>query len=263
MKFIKMEALGNDYIYVDMEDNVGLKPEDIRKLAPKICPRHTGVGGDGVIVLYRLDGKIETRIFNPDSSEAENCGNGLRCVARIAFDRGWTKGKKDFEIILGKAKKHVHAYIKDDAVSINMGKAKSMNPEVLLHKESEINFIPVDMANPHAVVFVSDLNSIKVEEIGPIIENDKRFPLRTNVEFVEVQSKNKIKLRVWERGVGETLACGSGACASAYAAFSSGFCAQEVEVEMPGGTAFVSVKEDGAILLTGPVKYVFKGELIS
>ena len=258
-----MEALGNDYIYVDLEENIGLKVEEVQKLTPYMCQRHTGVGGDGVIVIYRVDEKVETRIFNPDSSEAEICGNGLRCVAKIAYDRGWTKGKMDFDIVLGKTKRRVQAKIKESLVTINMGKATCTDPDLFKHKESEITFIPVDMTNPHAVVFVSDLNSFKIEELGPVIENDKRFPNRTNVEFVEVLSKEKIKLRVWERGVGETLACGSGACAAAYAGFCSGFCTENIEVQMPGGTAFVGIKEDRAILLTGPVKYVFKGELIS
>ena len=261
MKFIKMEALGNDYIYVDMEDNKSLDLNAIKSLTPRICDRHTGVGADGVITIYREDTKIVTNIYNPDASEAEICGNGLRCVARIAFDKGWSKDKKDFEIVLGKTNRHVHAYINSSNVTVNMGKAQCKEPETFSHKGGDVNFVPVDMSNPHAVVFVGDLRSVKVEELGPAIEEDKRFPSKTNVEFVEVKSKHSIELRVWERGVGETLACGSGACAAAYAGFCSGFCDGEVEVKMPGGTALVSIKDDGAILLTGPVNYVFKGEL--
>jgi len=261
MKFIKMEALGNDYIYVDMEENPSYGPDSIKELAPRLCPRNTGVGPDGIIILYREHGHIFTRIFNPDSSEAEVCGNGLRCVARIAFDKGWTSGKKSFDIVLGKTKKHIKAQVNEDLVSVNLGKAEISEADTIFYKENEIHYMPVNMGNPHAVIFVSDLDSVKVEELGSAVENDKKFPQRTNVEFAEVISKTRIRLRIWERGAGETLACGSGACATAYAAFYSGFCEENVEIEMKGGLAQVSIKEDRSMLLTGPVNYVFKGEL--
>lgn len=262
MKFIKMEALGNDYIYVDMEENPSLTPDGIKALAPKLCPRNKGVGADGIIILYRENSHIFTRIFNPDASEAEVCGNGLRCVARLAFDKGWTDGKRSFDIVLGKTKKHIKAHVEDHEVSVNMGKAQISEADTIFYKDNEIHYIPVSIGNPHAVIFVSDLNSVKVEELGPAVENDKKFPQRTNVEFAEVVSKTRIRLRIWERGTGETLACGSGACATAYAAFFSGFCEQDLEIEMKGGVAKVSIKEDQSMLLTGPVNYVFKGELI-
>ena len=261
IRFIKMEALGNDYVYVVEPDNQGLELNKLIRTVPKMCDRHFGIGSDGVIVVGLENGSVWARIYNPDGSEAESCGNGLRCVAKIAFDKNMTAGKKDISITLKKTGRKVHAFLDAEntgTVTVDMGKVKVSDLEEL----NKIEFIPVDMGNPHAVIFMKNIETLDIESVGPAIEKNKRFPDRTNVEFVEVVSKKEIKLRVWERGVGETLACGTGACAAVAAAFYSGLCDNNVLVNMPGGKAEVSMDEQKSMHLTGPVNYVFKGEYL-
>jgi len=263
IKFIKMEALGNDYIYVDMVENRGLNVADIRTVASVISDRHKGVGGDGVIVVDATSsiGEISVRIFNSDGSEAEMCGNGLRCVAQLAFDRVYTKGKHEFEIILKKTGRKVKAFVGADTVTIDMGEVVVGKDSMLEFNGEEINYIPVNMGNPHVVIFARDLESMNIEEKGTFIEKHEKFPQRTNVEFVNFIDKSNLNMRVWERGSGETLACGSGACAAVAAAINKGICDQKVNVNMPGGTVTVS-KNGNSMYLTGPVNYVFKGEYL-
>jgi diaminopimelate epimerase len=251
LKFMKMEALGNDYIYVDMVENKGLTVADIRAAAPAISDRHKGVGGDGVIVIDATSssGEIWTRIFNADGSEAEVCGNGLRCIAQIAYDRVYTKGRQEFEIILKKTGRRAKAFVGEQTVTIDMGNALVGSEASLDLNGKKITYIPVNIGNPHAVVFANDIDSIDLDDVGEGIEEHKNFPDRTNVEFVDVIDQDNIRLRVWERGVGETMACGSGLCRA------------HVSVKMPGGTATVS-KTGDSMYLTGPVNYVFKGEYL-
>ena len=263
LKFIKMEALGNDYIYVDMVENKGLTVADIRSATPAISDRHKGVGGDGVIVIDATSssGEIWTRIFNADGSEAEVCGNGLRCIAQLAYDSVYTKGRQEFDIILKKTGRKAKAFVGEKTVTIDMGEVMVGNETALDLNGKKITYIPVNIGNPHAVVFSKDIDSIDLEEVGSGIESHKDFPNRTNVEFVDVIDQDNIRLRVWERGAGETMACGSGACASTAAAMNKGLCHTHVSVKMPGGTATVS-KNGNSMYLTGPVNYVFKGEYL-
>ncbi|MEI6079669.1 MAG: diaminopimelate epimerase [bacterium] len=261
--FVKMEALGNDYIYIDMVESRNFNIADIRHAAPMMSDRHRGIGGDGVIVVDATSssGEISVRFFNADGSEAETCGNGLRCVAQLVFDKVYTKGKHEFEITLKKTGKKVNAFVGDKTVTIDMGSSVVGKEGIIDFKDEKIYYVPVNMGNPHAVVFAKNVEALDIDEIGNFIENHKDFPERTNVEFVDIIDRENIKLRVWERGAGETMACGSGACASAVAAMVKGFCGTHINVKMPGGTATVS-KNDDSIYLTSPVNYVFKGEYL-
>lgn len=263
LNFIKMEALGNDYIYVDMMDNKGLNVADIRIWARALCDRHRGIGGDGVIVLDAISssGEIATRIFNSDGTEAEMCGNGLRCIAQLAYDRVYTKGRNEFDILLKKTNRKVRAFVENEAVTINMGTAILEKEGFVEFNGEKITYTSINIGNPHAVVFTKDIASLNIDELGPFIENHENFPQRTNVEFINLVDKGSINMRVWERGAGETMACGSGACASVAAAISKKICNDSVNVNMPGGTATVSRKGE-SIYLTGPVNYVFKGEYL-
>lgn len=263
LNFMKMEALGNDYIYVDMIENRGINVADIRTWARSLSDRHKGIGGDGVIILdaSSSSGEISTRIFNADGSEAEMCGNGLRCVAQLAYDRVYTKGKNEFDILLKKTNRKVRAFVDNDSVTINMGAAVLEKEATLEFNGEKIAYTSINIGNPHVVVFTRDLDSLKIEEIGSFIENHEIFPNRTNVEFVNLVDKENINMRVWERGAGETMACGSGACASVAAAINKKICSDTVNVNMPGGTATVSRKNE-SMYLTGPVNYVFKGEYL-
>ncbi len=254
-----MDALGNDYIYVVTEQNPDLNLGELIKGVPKISDRSKGLGSDGLILVGRENGNIWCRIFNADASEAEICGNGLRCVARLCHDLGWNTADT-FQITLKKTGHVVNAKVSKDAVSVEMGKAKVLDKGTLEYKGYNIDYISVSMTNPHVVVECNDLDALEIKSIGPYIENHKDFPGRTNVEFFKVIDANNIRLRVWERGSGETKACGSGACAVFAALYSQKRCKDKVNVQMPGGTAQVEISTAGAIYLTGPVTYVLKGE---
>ncbi|MEI6093115.1 MAG: diaminopimelate epimerase [bacterium] len=264
LNFIKMEALSNDYIYIDMIENRNVNVADIRAWAPMLSDRHKGIGGDGVITLDATNasnGEISTRIFNSDGTEAEMCGNGLRCIAQLAYDRVYTKGKNEFDILLKKTSRKVRAFVEGDSVTINMGPAIMEREGSVEFNGEKIAYTAINIGNPHAVIFTKNIESINIEELGSFIENHEHFPQRTNVEFVNIIDKDNINMRVWERGAGETMACGSGACASVAVAINKSLCNDRVNVNMPGGMATVSRKGE-SMYLTGPVNYVFKGEYL-
>jgi len=258
-RFFKMDALGNDYVYVVAELNPNVDFNELIKATPKISDRVSGIGSDGLILVGKENGNIWCRIFNADTSEAETCGNGLRCVARLCYDLGYTK-EKNFKITLKKTGHIVNAIINTDDISIEMGKAKVGQKESLNYNGKKIEYVNVSMTNPHAVVEWSDLTALDIRKIGPYIETHKNFKNKTNVEFFNLINETNIKFRVWERGSGETKACGSGACAVFAALYEQKRCDSKVKIQMPGGSAWVEMSEAGAIYLTGPVTYVFKGE---
>ncbi|MBN1113712.1 MAG: diaminopimelate epimerase [Oligoflexia bacterium] len=256
--FTKMEGLGNDYIYIDLVENSDIVIDELKDSIPIMCNRNFGIGSDGVIFIGIENDVLCARIFNSDGSEAGMCGNGLRCVARLAYDRGYTDGKS-FGIFLKDSNRFAEAWVGNDEVTINMGTAETGPAETLVIDGKGVEFTPVDIGNPHAVIFVDRYDDIEIIHLGRAFEFHKRFPERTNVEFVKVVDRNNIELRVWERGVGETLACGSGACAGGIVAVKSGCCAEKVKVSMPGGSVTVEIDGDGLVKLTGTANYVFDG----
>ncbi len=255
--FYKMDALGNDYVYVVVEQNPDLDLDELIKSTPEISNRVSGIGSDGLILVGKENGNIWCRIFNADASEAETCGNGLRCVARLCYDLGYTK-ETNFKITLKKTGHVVNARINNDDISIEMGKAKVGQKEFLEYNGKKIGYFNVSMTNPHAVVECADLSALDIIKIGPYIETHKNFPNRTNVEFFSLIDESNIKFRVWERGSGETKACGSGACAVFAALYEQKKCDNKVKMHMSGGSAWVEISESGSIYLTGPATYIMR-----
>lgn len=254
MKFTKMQGLGNDYIYV-----YGA-PKNPEELSVRLSDRHFGIGGDGLVLISLSDvADFKMRIFNADGSEAKMCGNGIRCVAKYVYDKGYTK-KTELAIETLSGIKYLRLTVKDgkvDTVAVDMGK-------VTVGEEEEVagvTLIPVDVGNPHAVIFVDDADKAPVDTVGPKIEKDPRFPGGVNVEFVSVTGKNRLRMRVWERGSGITMACGTGTCASVAAAIKKGYCDEgtDVDVTLDGGV--LTIRKDGdGIVMTGPARTVFEGE---
>ena len=273
MHFTKMHGLGNDFVVVDnMNDEID-KPNE---LAVKLSDRHLGIGADGLILICKSDiADFRMRIFNSDGSEAEMCGNGIRCVGKYVYDNKLTD-KTDIEIeTLGGIKK-LELILQDGVVTqvrVDMGepiltptkipmisdKDEIINEEFAINGE-KYNITAVSVGNPHAIIFVENADKIDVEKIGKMIENYKElFPNRTNVEFIEVVSEDKIKVRVWERGVGETQACGTAACASVVASVLNNKTSRKIEVLLLGGVLYFEWLEDNHVLMTGPAETVFVG----
>ena len=264
MMFFKMQGLGNDYVYIDCIN--GKEPIDIKNLTRKLSNRHFGVGSDGLILLCKSKvADLKMRMFNSDGSEAQMCGNGIRCVAKLAYELGLIceeittietlSGIKTLKlnIVKGKVKIPVSSSAKIED--------KKVKAEVKV-KNRKIELTCVSMGNPHAVTFVNDIKNFKVAEYGPILENADIFPEKANIEFVEVVDKNNIKMRVWERGSGETLACGTGACSSVVASSLNGYTDRKVNVQLLGGNLEIEWKPNNHVHMTGPAVTVFKGEWI-
>ena len=279
MMFFKMQGLGNDYVYIDCIN--GKEPIDIKNLTNRLSNRHFGVGSDGLILLCKSKvADLKMRMFNSDGSEAQMCGNGIRCVAKLAYELGLIceeittietlSGIKTLKlnIVNGKVK----------TVEVDMGapileatkipvsssakiEDKKVKAEVKV-KNKKIELTCVSMGNPHAVTFVNNIKNFKVAEYGPILENADIFPEKANIEFVEVVDKNNIKMRVWERGSGETLACGTGACSSVVACRLNGYTDRKVNVQLLGGNLEIEWKPNNHVHMTGPAVTVFKGEWI-
>lgn len=250
MDFVKVQGLGNDFIVFDGP----FEPPATDVV--KWCDRRTGIGGDGVLVIEPVDQTtISMRYWNADGGEAEMCGNGLRCVARLSYERGWV-ASADFTIrtVVGDHP----VTVKPDTVRAFVGVPMGYRTETLTIAEHEI--YPLSIGNPHAVVFVDDVEAAPVGQSGPLIENDALFPNRTNVEFVEVLEEGGVKARIWERGVGETPASGTGATASAYMARAVHGVEQPVPVHLTGGTLFISFDDDGA-WMEGPAETVYSGTI--
>ncbi|MGE0370866.1 MAG: diaminopimelate epimerase [Gammaproteobacteria bacterium] len=272
LPFSKMHGLGNDFVIIDaVSRSVSLTPEQIRFLAD----RHTGVGCDQLLMVEAAaDARADFRyrIFNADGSEAGQCGNGARCFARFVRERGLTD--KD-QLVLETSSGLLRTQLLDgNLVTVDMG-APRLEPAAVPFVTEQtgpiyslevggdrIEISAVSMGNPHAVLLVEDVTYAPVDRLGPLIEHDAHFPQRVNVGFMEVQDRAHIRLRVFERGAGETLACGSGACAAVVAGRLRGLLDERVAVELPGGSLFVQWGGDGAsVAMTGPATLVFEGTI--
>jgi len=277
MEFTKMHGLGNDFILINGFTQT--IPADYSALSVELCQQHFGVGADGLILTLPSQGEEDfiMRIFNNDGSEAEMCGNGIRCVAMFAWEEGFCR-KEEMKVKTGAGMICPHVFFDGMGhpakVRVDMGKPRLRPSEIpvllagekilrhpLILEDWQIEITCVSMGNPHCIIFVDDVENYPVETLGPIIETHPLFPAKTNVEFVEVLSANKIRMRVWERGCGITLACGTGACASAVASHLCGFTGEETEVALPGGLLHIAYKPGEHVFMTGPAQKVFKGVL--
>ena len=278
LNFTKMTGLGNDYIYVNCTD--GTKLKNIPEMAKKLSERHFGIGADGLILIDKSDSDnsdFKMRIFNSDGSEAEMCGNGIRCVGKFIHDHKLSdKDKISIDTLAGIKKIKL---IEDEMgecneVIVDMGEPifqdknipyniyEPFNKDLDINVEGEkMRFTVVSMGNPHAVTFVEDLDNLQIEMCGPKVENNPIFPNRTNVEFVQILDKNNIRVRVWERGVGETFACGTGACAAVVASGLNGYTDENVTVYLPGGKLKIEWGKDNHIYMQGPAKTVYEGKI--
>jgi diaminopimelate epimerase len=271
--FVKAQALGNDFIIVDgLEKKVDLKKDDI----VKACDRRYGIGADGILVLEKsAKADLKMRIFNADGSEAQMCGNGVRCLAVYADRYGLcNRSTLRFETIAGDINVRL---IKNESggveeVQVDMGipvleRAKipmkgpkgEVTDEPLTVGQKKLLVTCISMGNPHCVVFVNNVEAAPVDRLGPMIENLPVFPERTNVEFVEVTGRDFLKMRVWERGAGETSACGTGAAASLVAAARCGLADRKATVSLNGGSLMIEWKNNGHVHMTGPAELVFEG----
>ena len=276
LEFTKMQGAGNDYIYIDcMTRDIRLTAADIVWLSD----RHFGVGGDGVILIRPsavADGRME--MYNKDGSGAM-CGNGLRCVAAYLYNHGYAKKEQIAVETVGGIR--MLDMIVEDGVAVgaaaDMGAAMQNNADIpVLYEGSNID-IPVQaagrqwqatcvsMGNPHAVVFVEDVKNLDLAAVGPAFERHPLFPRGVNAEFIRVISDSELEMRVWERGTGETLACGTGACAAAVAAVLKGYCRQDtpITVHLPGGDLIITYLSDGRVILSGEAREVFQGQITS
>lgn len=275
MKFTKMHGCGNDYVYVNcLEEEV----ENPGMVSEVVSDRHFGIGSDGLILICPSEkADFRMRMFNADGSEGEMCGNGIRCVAKYVYDHHMTD-KKQISIETGAGIKYLDLTVEDGKVTlvkVDMGEP-ILKPElipVFSEKErvvkepievegKEWNMTCVSMGNPHAVVFIEDTENFEIEKIGPHFEHHQLFPNRTNTEFVQIISRTEMNMRVWERGSGETLACGTGTCASVMAAILNGLTENKVLVHLLGGDLIIEYEEkSNHIFMTGPATTVFEGEI--
>lgn len=276
MKFTKMHGCGNDYIYVNCFEE---KVDDPSEVARKISDRHFGVGSDGLVLICPSDvADVKMRMFNSDGSEAEMCGNASRCVGRYVYDRGIVrKNPITLETLAGIKVIEIHENDKGQAelLTVDMGEPILKAAEVPVNAEGEpvvdlkikscdreFEFTCVSMGNPHAVAFIdSDVMKFDVEKYGSVIETDEHFPRKTNVEFVEAVDNTHLKMRVWERGAGETWACGTGTCATVVAANIKDICPRvPVEVQLLGGRLTILWDEkDNHVYMTGPASFICDG----
>ena len=273
MKFTKMHGAGNDYLYVNAFRE---KVKDPGRLAVAMSDRRTGVGADGLILIAPSK-KADFRMimFNSDGSEGEMCGNGVRCIGKYVYERGLTK-KTDvgLETRAGVIGLHLHAKSgRVDKVTADLGPQRAVpatfhvradGTSTLVAAEAEAGGATwrgtvISMGNPHFVVEVDDPNAFPVATIGPLLERHPDFPSKVNVEFVRVTGKDKVLQRTWERGTGETFACGSGACATAVALHGAGRVGSRVDIELRGGTLTIEITPDGRVLMTGPAVDIFDG----
>ena len=275
MKFTKMQGLGNDYVYVNcFEEKIDNPPE----LARRISDRHFGVGSDGLIMINPSDrADFEMEMYNADGSRGEMCGNGIRCVAKYVYDYGLTdKTRISVETLAGI--KYLDLTVENGKVSlvrVDMGRpilepenipvqaeGSRVVDEPLTVDGKEYRMTCVSMGNPHAVIFVDqDVRELPLEQIGPSFENHERFPKRINTEFARVLDRRTVEMRVWERGSGETLACGTGTCATAVACVLNGLTEDEITVHLLGGDLYIKWdREKDTVYMTGPAETVFDGE---
>lgn len=280
LKFTKMHGLGNNYIYVNMFEE-RIAEADLADLAVAVSNPYTGIGSDGMILICPSEkAPVKMRIFNNDGSEAKNCGNGLRCVAKYAYENGIVE-EEEFQIeTLGglvTAKLIIDENHQVNLVTVNMGNPVlipdqvpvkgfsnkySVINEPVSFKGSELNMTAVSMGNPHAIFFVDDIEEAPLHSLGPVIEKDPMFPDWVNAEFVEIVSEQEMHFRVWERGSGITQACGTGACAAAVAAILNKRAEKntDITVHLAGGDLIINWRDNGDVLMTGPAEVICTGE---
>jgi len=276
MRFTKWHGLGNDFILV--EKKPGFIPEDrIPDFTRRLCDRNFGVGGDGLVLVFQEQGLLNMRIFNADGSEPEMCGNAIRCVARYAYERGLVRDRS-FEIKTRSGIKVPEIVLdgeKVTAVKVDMGQpiltgeaipVAGYNGVRVIEEDIAVDgnsfkFTAVSMGNPHCLLFIPDVSKAPVKTLGPRLECHELFPNHTNVEFIEVKTPGEINLRVWERGVGETLACGTGTCAAVVGGILTGRLDRRVQVNLPGGRLLVEWAGNNHVYMTGPAEEVFEGKL--
>ena len=277
IRFTKMHGCGNDYVYINGAD---YPIEDKAELAIRVSNRHFGIGSDGVIFINpSTNADFEMEMYNADGTRAEMCGNGIRCVAKYVFDKGLTD-KTQLLIESADSVKKIWLETQDGMVSnvkVNMGTPEFIpakipviakeNTDCILEEEIEVQgikyrFTAVSMGNPHAVVQMDDLDKLEIEKTGPLFEHHPRFPRRINTEFIKVDNRQHITMRVWERGTGETLACGTGACAVAAACMLNGLTDNKVTVKLLGGDLEIEWNQaENFVYMSGPATTVFDGEV--
>lgn len=276
IRFTKMHGCGNDYVYVNCLEETVHDPERVAKI---VSDRHFGIGSDGLILIQKSEvADFRMSMYNADGSEGKMCGNGVRCIAKYVYDHGMTD-KKTITLETRGGIKVLNLTLGEDGlvsqVEVDMGKP-ILKPElipvalpgdIVISEPVEVNgrsydITCVSMGNPHAVVFVKDTDTIDIEKLGPSFEKHPVFPDRVNTEFVQVINEHTIKMRVWERGAGETLACGTGACASVVACFLNGMTEDTVLVHLRGGDLKIHYDHDeNRVMMTGPAVTVFQGEI--
>lgn len=274
MKFTKMHGAGNDYVYINCMDTVPANPNE---LAIRISNRHYGVGSDGLVLILPSDKcDFRMRMFNADGTEAEMCGNATRCIGKYVYDKRLTD-KTEITLETNAGTKHLSLFVSEgkvNKVTVDMGEPILQARDIPVNADmeqvkdypldvdgKEIKVTCVSMGNPHAVVFVDTITDDDVFVTGRKLEVHPFFPQKTNVEFCEVVSRNILRMRVWERGTGETLACGTGACATLVAAVINGLSDRRAELQLLGGRLFIEWRDDNHIYMTGPAVTVFEGEL--
>ena len=274
MDFVKMHGLGNDFVFI--EDKTG-QDKDYTALARAMCNRHTGIGADGLIVI--VDSRVadvRMRIINSDGSEAEMCGNGIRCFAKYVYDSGIIE-KKQFTVEtpagIMEPEITVGADNKAKLITINMGRPSFNRSEIpmegaegrVLNEDLCVNganwkITSLLMGVPHTVTYVDDVDTVDIEKIGPLFEKHEAFPKHTNINFAQQMDDRTVKVRTWERGAGATLACGTGSCSVAVASFLNGRTGREVDIQLPLGTLHIEYREeDGNVYMTGPAAVSFTG----
>lgn len=268
MRFTKMHALGNDFILIDNRASVYKNPVDNSR---KIGHRRFGIGADQILLLENSEkADYGMRIFNSDGSEVEMCGNGIRCLAKYIWDRGLSnKETLDIETLAG----IIRPKKEGDLIRVDMGEPVLEGRKIPVRMDGMVIDYPlkiedrtfmmtcVSMGNPHAVIYMDKVDDFAVEHYGPLIENHEIFPKRTNVEFIELISRHEIKMRVWERGAGETMACGTGACAAAVASMLKELTDRKLTVHLLGGGLIIEWSDDNRVHMTGPAVEVFEGEI--
>ncbi|MCI6189853.1 MAG: diaminopimelate epimerase [Clostridium sp.] len=277
MKFTKMHGIGNDYIYFNCLEKEIENPEE---LSIKLSDRHFGVGGDGIVLILPSDkADFRMRMFNADGSEGKMCGNATRCIGKYVYEKGITDKKEiTLETLSGikTLKLSVNEENKVESVEVNMGEAilKASEIPVKFDKEkvinerikiadSEYNITCVSMGNPHCVVYMDEIDDLDLEKLGPKFENDSIFPERVNTEFIKVIDENTLKMRVWERGSGETWACGTGACAAVVSSVLNGYCKYDtpIKIKLLGGELSIKFMKNGLVYMSGPAEFVFEGSI--
>lgn len=275
MEFTKMQGCGNDYVYVNGFEN---KIDNPNKLSEIVSDRHFGIGSDGLIVINPSEkADFKMSMYNADGSEGKMCGNGIRCVAKYVYDNKMTD-KTTITVETLSGIKTLELNVKNDkveTVKVNMGtpillpkdvpvvsdKDKVVDEPIVID-DKEYRITCVSMGNPHAITFIENTDDLEIETIGPKFENNPIFPDRVNTEFIQVLDRNTVKMRVWERGSGETFACGTGACATVVACVLNGLTDDKVTVKLLGGDLFIEYyREENTVYMTGPAKVSFTGKI--